>query len=130
MKLLIPKDIFDNPKPPRLFLCTTGKKKIGQLPAYDVQLTGKWGSYSELTFSIDRVFTDALTGELRVNTLFDKAEGLRMVLVEGIGYFTIRYTATIFIAHPSVKLPQIFLARHQNTPGISTQGQNSMNLLH
>lgn len=90
MKLFIAKDIFDNPIPPRLFLCTTGKKIIGELPAYDVQLDGKWGSYSELRFSIDRRYTDVLTGETKVHSLFDKTEGLRKVCVENIGYFVIQ----------------------------------------
>lgn len=90
MKLFIAKDIFDNPIPPRLFLCTTGKKIIGELPSYDVQLDGKWGSYSELRFSIDRRYTDVLTGETKTHPLFDKTEGLRKVCVENIGYFVIQ----------------------------------------
>ena len=50
MKLIIPKDVFSgNPTPPRLFLCTTGKKRIGELNAYDVSGTFKWNSYSEIT---------------------------------------------------------------------------------
>ena len=90
MKLFIPKDIFDNPKPPRLFLCTPDKKIIGELSSYDETLDGKWGSYSELRFSIDRKYTDILTGKAKVNPLFDKAEGLRKVYVENIGYFIIQ----------------------------------------
>lgn len=90
MKLFIPKDIFDNPKPPRLFLCTPDKKIIGELPSYDETLDGKWGSYSELRFSIDRKYTDILTGKAKVNPLFDKAEGLRKIYVENIGYFIIQ----------------------------------------
>ena len=90
MKLFIPKDIFDNPKPPRLFLCTTGKKRIGELHNYETNLTGKWNSYSELTFSIDRTYVDILTGETKVNPLFDKAEGLRIVLAENMGYFIVQ----------------------------------------
>lgn len=90
MKLFIPKDIFNSPVPPRLFLCTTGGKRIGELHNYETNLTGKWNSYSELNFSIDRTYTDVLTGETKVNPLFDKAEGLRMVLVENMGYFIIQ----------------------------------------
>ena len=87
MKLFIPKDMFDNPRPPRIFLCTTGGKRIGELPAYESNLTGKWNSYGELTFSIDRQYVDVLTGEAKIHPLFDKAEGLRQVLVENMGYF-------------------------------------------
>lgn len=90
MKLRIPKDYFDNPTPPRLFLCTTGKKVIGELPAYDIGLNASWNKYSELRFSIDRQYTDVITGETKVNPLFDKAEGLRKVYVENMGYFTIQ----------------------------------------
>ena len=90
MELVIPKDIFNNPHPPQIFLCDTGKQIIGELEAYDVSLNGKWNSYSELSFSIDRQYTDILTGELKVNPLFDKAEGLRKVYVRNIGYFVIQ----------------------------------------
>ena len=90
MRLSIPKDAFNNLKPPRLFLCTTGKKKIGQLKAYDISLDGKWNSYGTLSFSIDRKYVDMITGETKVDPLFDKAEGLRKVYAENIGYFVIQ----------------------------------------
>ena len=90
MKLFIPKDTFMNPKPPRLFLCTTGKKKIGQLKAYDISLDAKWNSYSTLSFAIDRKYIDMINGETKVDSLFDKTEGLRKVYVENIGYFVIQ----------------------------------------
>lgn len=91
MKLIIPKDIFNgNPTPPRLFLCTQGGKRIGELQSYDRSLNAKWNSYSELTFSIDRIYTDIIIGDIKVNPLFDKAETLRQVLVENIGYFIIQ----------------------------------------
>ena len=90
MKLFIPKDIFDNPRPPRVFLATTGKKIMGQLPAYETSLDAKWNTYAEFSFSIDRKYTDVLTGQTVVNPLFDKAEGLRKVYVENIGYFVIQ----------------------------------------
>ena len=90
MKLFIPKDMFDNPKPPRLFLCTTGKKIINELPSYDESLDGKWASYSTASFAIDRQYVDVLTGEVKVHPTFDKAEGLRKVYMENIGYFVIQ----------------------------------------
>ena len=71
MKLFIPKDMFDNPRPPRIFLCTTSKKIMGELPVYDVSLDGKWNAYSELTFSIDRKYPDIITGETKIHPLFD-----------------------------------------------------------
>ena len=96
MKLRIPKDIFDNPHPPQIFLCTTGKKIIGELPAYDVRLDGKWNAYSELTFSIDRLYTDILIGKTKIHPLFDKAEALRKVYVKNIGYFVIQDPDTVY----------------------------------
>lgn len=96
MKLFIPKDMFDNPSPPRIFLCTTGGKRIGELPAYESSLIGKWNSYGELSFSIDRQYVDVLTGEAKINPLFDKAEGLRQVLVENMGYFIIQDPDTTY----------------------------------
>ena len=97
MKLFIPKDVFNNnPKPPRLFLCTQGGKRIGELQSYDDNLNAKWNSYSELTFSIDRTYVDILTGETKINSLFDKAETLRQVLTENIGYFIIQDQDDLF----------------------------------
>lgn len=90
MQLKINKDYFNNPIPPNVYLCTTGKKIIGQLPVYDLSGTFKWGTYSELTFSMDRQYVDVLTGETKVHPLFDKLEGLRGVLVENIGYFIVQ----------------------------------------
>lgn len=91
MQLTIPKDLFSgNPTMPRLFLCTQSGKRMGELQGYDVKLNAKWNSYSELSFSIDRKYTDIITGESKVNPLFDKAETLRQVLVENIGYFIIQ----------------------------------------
>lgn len=90
MKLNISKDYFNNPVPPNVYLCTTGKKIIGQLPAYELSGTFKWGSYSELTFSLDRQYVDVLTGEVKTHPLFNKAEGLRGVLVEDLGYFIVQ----------------------------------------
>lgn len=90
MRFSIPKDYFDNPTPPRLFLCTPSRKRIGEIPAYDANLNVKWNSYSELTFTVDRKYTDVLTGECISNPIFDKVEGLRCVEVEGFGMFIIQ----------------------------------------
>lgn len=84
------KDFFGNPKPPEVYLCNTSRKILGQLPAYDLSGTFKWNSYSEIQFSVDRVYTDIITGESVVHSLFDKVEGLRNVYLKNIGYFTIQ----------------------------------------
>ena len=90
MRLAIPKDVFNNPTQPQIFLCNTDKSIIGELDAYDVQLDANWNQYSELTFSINRRYTDLIAGEVKLHPLFDKAEGLRKVYVKGIGYFIIQ----------------------------------------
>ena len=91
MRLAIPIDSFSgSPIPPEIYLCTTGGSIIGQLPAYSISGNFKWNTYSEITFSVDRVFTDVITGESRVNTLFDKIEGPRQILVRDIGMFLIQ----------------------------------------
>ena len=104
MKLHIPRDVFDNPTPPRLILCQTNREKIGELPAYDIQLNAKWNSYSELSFTINRMYNDALTGETKVHPLFDLAEGLRKVYVEGFGYFVIQDPDTEYSDNETKKL--------------------------
>lgn len=96
MELYLPKDQFDNYRPPRLFLCTTGGKRMSELCYYDGQLNAKWNSYSELSFSIDRIYVDILTGETKVYSAFDKAESLRQVLMEGIGYFILQDNDDIY----------------------------------
>lgn len=90
MNLHITRDYFNNPVPPEIYLCTTGKKIINELPAYERSLVGKWNAYSELSFSIGRTYVDVLTGETKIHPTFDKAEGLRMVYVRDIGYFLIQ----------------------------------------
>jgi hypothetical protein len=90
------KDFFGNPQPPELYLCNTGRKIIGQLPAYDLSGTFKWNSYSEISFSVDRTYTDVLTGKTVVNPLFDKLEGLRNVYLKNIGFFTLQDADTTY----------------------------------
>lgn len=91
MIFTIPKDQFNNPKQPRLFLCNTGKKRLGELQATDVSLDGKWASYSTLNLTVDSTYVDLITGETKRHPLFDKLEGLRNIEVEGgYGYFTIQ----------------------------------------
>lgn len=96
MKLYIPKDMFDNYHPPHLFLCTTSGRRMQELCYYDGNLNAKWNSYSELSFSIDRTYVDILTGETKVHPAFDKAESLRQVLVENIGYFILQDTDDVY----------------------------------
>lgn len=91
MKLHIPKDRLLNPVPPRVFLCDTGKKIIGELPATNRQLNAKWGSsYSEFSFEVQRTYMDILDGKIKVHPLYDKVEAPRNILVENIAYFCLQ----------------------------------------
>lgn len=90
MKLTLSRDYLNNPVPPRVFLCTTGKKIIGELPATNRQLNGKWNSYSEFSFEIQRVYVDVITGETKVHPLYDKVEAPRNIFVEGLSYFSLQ----------------------------------------
>lgn len=90
MKLFIPKDYFDNPMPPEVYLCNTSKRILGQLPAYDRHGSFKWNTYSEIQFSVDRTYVDVLTGETKIHPLFDKIESPRNVYVKNIGYFSLQ----------------------------------------
>ena len=90
MKLFIPKDYFNNPTPPEIYLCNTSKRILGQLHAYDRHGTFKWNTYSEIQFSVDRTYVDILTGETKVHPLFDKVESPRNVYVKNIGYFSLQ----------------------------------------
>lgn len=96
MLLKIPKDYFtQNPVPPRLFLCNTSKRILGELPAYDRSGNFKWNTYSEIQFSVDRTYVDVLTGETKVYPLFDKIDSPRNVLLENVGYFSLQDINTI-----------------------------------
>lgn len=90
MKLFIPKDYFNNPTPPEIYLCNTSKRILCQLPAYDRHGTFKWNTYSEIQFSVDRTYVDMLTGETKVHPWFDKIESPRNVYVKNIGYFSLQ----------------------------------------
>jgi len=90
MKLSIPRDQFLNPNPPRVFLCNTSKKVLGELPATSVNLNAKWRSYSELSFEIQRTYVDLIEGGSKIHPLYDKAEAPRNCLLEGYGYFSIQ----------------------------------------
>ena len=103
-------------------------KRIGELNAYDVSGTFKWNSYSEITFTIDFKYTDILTGETKINPLFDKAEGLRIVEVENIGFFIIQDPDRLL--QILVKLVQLKLHILQNTIMKNIQSTNHIDKLH
>ena len=89
--IYLPKDLLTGTyKQPRLFLCQTNKERIGELSVTNLNGIFKWNAYHEVSFTIDRAYTDNITGEQKVNPYFDFAEALRLIEVEGFGYFQIQ----------------------------------------
>ena len=73
-----------------MFLCETDKTKMCQLETIELRGSFKFNAYSELTFTIGRTYTNMITGETQVNPFYDKIEALRLVYLEGFGYFEIQ----------------------------------------
>lgn len=89
--MLLPRDLLSgNYIKPRLFLCEADKTKIAQLETTTTQGTFKFNSYSELSFEVFRTYSDLLTGETKINPFYDKIEALRLVYLEGFGYFELQ----------------------------------------
>lgn len=89
--LLLPYDLLSGTYlKPHLTLCETDKSKICQLDTTSMKGTFKFNSYDELSFTVGRTYTNMNTGETQVNPFYDKIEGLRLVYLDGFGYFEIQ----------------------------------------
>lgn len=87
----LPFDILSqNYVKPKLYLCETDKQRICQLDTINLTGSFKFNAYSELNFSIGRTYTNMITGETLVNPFYHKIEALRLVYLEGFGYFEIQ----------------------------------------
>ena len=87
----LPKDLLTGAYTrPRLFLCETDKKRICQLETIEMSGVFRFNSYSELTFTVGRTYTNMTTGETQVNPFYNKIEALRLVYLENFGYFEIQ----------------------------------------
>ena len=87
----LPKNILSNTfRKPDVYLCEVDKTKICKLDTYNMQATLKFNSYSELSFEIGRTYNDILTGSIEINPYYDLIEALRLIYVEGFGYFEIQ----------------------------------------
>lgn len=75
---------------PDLYLCETDKTKICKLDTIEMQATLRFNSYSELTFTVGRTYDDMMMGEQKINPFYNKIEALRLVYLEGFGYFEIQ----------------------------------------
>lgn len=89
--MLLPFDLLTQTyKKPRCFLCDTNKEKICPLETSNMSGTFKFNSYSTLSFDVARIYNDMITGEPRVNPHYNKVEALRLILLEGFGYFELQ----------------------------------------
>ena len=87
----LPFDILSqNYVKPKLYLCETDKQRICQLETIDLNGSFKFNAYSELTFSVGRTYINMVTGETLINPFYNKIEALRLVYLEGFGYFEIQ----------------------------------------
>lgn len=95
--MLLPKDLLPAKytdswiyTKPRIFLCEPDKTKLCQLYTTETSGTFKFNAYSELNCTVGRTYEDFITSERKVNKFYDKIEALRLLYVEGFGYFEIQ----------------------------------------
>lgn len=87
----LPKDLLSgNYTKPRLFLCESDKTIITQLDTSNTRGTFKFNTYSELSFDVSRLYNDIFDGTIKVNPFYDKIEALRLIYLEGFGYFELQ----------------------------------------
>ena len=87
----LPLDLLSNNYiKPKLFLCQTDKQIMCQLETTSMSGSFKFNAYSELSFTIGRTYTNMVTGDTQVNPFYDRVEALRLVYLEGFGYFEIQ----------------------------------------
>lgn len=88
----LPKDIL-NPglyTKPNFYLCQTDKQRICKLETTNAKGNFKFNSLSEISFDTARVYNDVISGETKVNQYYNLIEALRLVYVEGFGYFELQ----------------------------------------
>lgn len=89
--MLLPQDLITGVyKKPRVFLCETDKEIICPLETTNMSGVFKFNSYSTLSFNVARIYNDIITGEIKVNPFYDKIQSVRLVLLEGFGYFELQ----------------------------------------
>lgn len=75
---------------PRMFLCEPDKTKICPLETFNLNGSFKFNSYSTLNFDVARMYNDILTGQAQVNPYYNKIEAVRLIELEGFGFFEIQ----------------------------------------
>lgn len=88
----LPKDILNSGLyvKPNFYLCETNKEKICKLETTETKGSFKFNSLSELSFETARFYNNIITGDTLVNPFYDKIEALRLIYVEGFGYFELQ----------------------------------------
>lgn len=87
----LPKDLLsDTYHAPNVVLCQTNKEKICKLNVTNLEGTFKFNSYSEISFDVPSIYCDIITGETKPTPYYDYVEGLRLVYLEGFGYFQLQ----------------------------------------
>lgn len=87
----LPRDLLsDTYQVPDVILCQTNKEKICKLNVNNLEGTFKFNSYSEISFDIPSVYCDLISGETKPTPYYNYIEGLRLVYLEGFGYFQLQ----------------------------------------
>lgn len=87
----LPKDLLsDTYRAPNVVLCQTNKEKICKLNTTNLEGTFKFNSFSEISFDVPSIYCDIITGETKPTPYYDYVEGLRLVYLEGFGYFQLQ----------------------------------------
>ena len=89
--MVLPQDLLSKSyTKPKVILCQTNKENICQLDATELSGTFKFNSYSEISFNVASVYQDLITGETKPTPYYDYIDGLRLVYLEGFGYFQLQ----------------------------------------
>ena len=75
---------------PKCYLCETDKTRICPLETSNMNGSFKFNAYSTLSFDVARVYNNIITGETKVNPFYDKVEAVRLVELDGFGYFELQ----------------------------------------
>lgn len=75
---------------PDVFLCQTDKEIISKIQVLNLQGTFKWAQYSEISCTIPRIYIDETSMEETLHPAYDLVEGLRLIYLDGFGYFQIQ----------------------------------------
>lgn len=87
----LPRDLLSETyQVPDVILCQTNKEKICKLNVINLEGTFKFNSYSEISFDVPSIYCDLISGETKPTPYYNYVEGLRLVYLEGFGYFQLQ----------------------------------------